>query len=59
MSQLEQAYIAAHFEALTLANRVREMIEDFPPPDADINRGHVGDLHQIIAQLRAMLGDGD
>lgn len=53
--RIEEAYTAAHAEALTLIEKLRGFIEDLPAPDTDnapIDWGHVGSLRHICEQVR-------
>ncbi|WP_413431553.1 hypothetical protein [Crateriforma spongiae] len=54
---LEDAYAAAHADALRLAEAVRQMIEDQPAPGGDTQIGwdHVGTLRHYAARLEELL----
>lgn len=55
---LQDAYASMHAEAMTLLAKIEEKISDLPAPDADgLNWGHVGDLGNIVHQLKGILGD--
>ena len=57
---LEDAYAAAHAEALALVERLSDYLYDLPAPDTDgLNWGHVGDLSKIADQLKQILGDAE
>lgn len=53
---LQDAYASMHAEAMTLLAQIEEKLNDFPAPDTDgLNWGHVGELGNIVHQLRAIL----
>ncbi len=54
---LENAYVAAHADALRFVEAVRQMIEDQPAPGGDTRIGwdHVGTLRHYAARLSEML----
>lgn len=55
---LQDTYAAMHAEARTLLAQIEEKLNDLPAPDADsLNWGHVGDLSNIVHQLKGILGD--
>jgi hypothetical protein len=55
----EDAYAAAHAEALGLMEAIREQIEDMPAPSDQTNWGHVGDMNRIVTLLRPILFPGE
>ena len=53
----EDAYVAAHIEALTLLEDLHQTVEDMPAPGDEehpINWGHVGSLNHLCEQLREL-----
>jgi hypothetical protein len=55
---LQDTYAAMHAEAMTLLAQIEEKISDLPAADTDgLNWGHVGDLGNIVHQLKDILGD--
>jgi hypothetical protein len=55
----EDAYAAAHAEAIALLEAIREQIEDMPAPSDQTNWGHVGDMNRIVTLLRPILFPGE
>ena len=53
----QESYARHYANALALAEKVQEMVEDLPAPDESIHWGHVGDLGRIEALLHEILGD--
>ncbi len=55
---LQDTYAAMHAEAMTLLAQIEEKLNDHPAPDADsLNWGHVGDLGNLVHQLREIMGE--
>lgn len=48
----QDAYAAAHFEALRWLEEIRTQIEDAPAPDERTNWAHVGDMQHLAFQLK-------
>ena len=58
--RIEDAYTAAHAQAITLLEDLRRIVEDLPAPDGEtpIHWGHVGDLNhvnELLTQARNFL----
>lgn len=55
---LQDTYAAMHQEAYLLTLAIQEKVQDMPSPDTDgLNWGHVGDLGNLVHQLRTILGE--
>jgi hypothetical protein len=53
---LQDTYSAMHQEAFLLTLAIQEKLQNLPAPDTDgLNWGHVGELGNIIHQLRDIL----
>ena len=56
--KLEDTYASMHAEAMALLSKVKEKLNDLPAPDADgLNWGHVGDLGNIVHELKGIMGE--
>jgi hypothetical protein len=55
----EDAYAAAHAEALILLFVIWEQIEDMPAPSEQTNWGNVADMQRIVDLLRPALFTGE
>ena len=55
---MQDAYTAAHAEALALVEALSTHLNDLPAPDTEgLHWGHVGDLERIVAQLKEIMGE--
>jgi hypothetical protein len=55
---MQDAYTAAHAEALALVESLSAHLYDLPAPDTDgLHWGHVGDLERIVSQLKEIMGE--
>ena len=53
---LQETYASMHAEAMSLLGKIEEKLNDLLAPDTDgLNWGHVGELGNIVHQLRAIL----
>lgn len=52
--RIEDAYIAAHANSVTLLRELQQMVENLPAPNGEtpIHWGHVGDLGHVNALLQ-------
>ncbi len=55
----EDAYAAAHAEALILIFEIWEQIEDMPAPSERTHWGNVADMQRLVALLRPALFPGE
>jgi len=55
---LQDSYASMHAEAMALLAKIEEKLNDLPAPDTDgLNWGHVGDLGNLVHQLKNILGE--
>ena len=55
----QDAYAAAHLEALSLLDELKNRIEDAKAPDEETHWGHVGDMAHMVEILKEALGHED